>query len=123
MLQIVGQLVEAESFGNAAHSPWLGDRLEPAHQQLARVLLEIGATIGVAQHRHAGRKAGHWLGDDIKVLCRVQRHRAAGPGAEFVRPHAGAVDHGVGAQDALRGANADRPAVLDQDFLDPGVLA
>ena len=48
VFQVVGQLVETEAFGDAFHAPGFGHRFKPAHQQLARVFLEVGATIGVA---------------------------------------------------------------------------
>ena len=67
-------------------------------------------------------QAFHGLGDDVEVLGRVQRHRGAGLGAEFMRPHAGAVDHHVGADLAKLGAYADGGAVLNQDFLRRTVL-
>ena len=122
VLQIVGQLVEAEGLGDAAHAPGLGHRLEPAHQQLACVFLEVGASVRVAQHRHAGRQARHRFGHYIKVFCRVQRNGGAGAGAEFMCPHSGAIDDHVGAQLALGRTYPDGAAVVDQDLLDPGVL-
>ena len=62
-------------------------------------------------------QAFHGLGDDIEVLGGVQGHRSAGFCAQFMRPHARAVDHHVGADFAEFGAYADGFAVFDQDFL------
>ena len=58
MVEILGQLVELEIFGNAVHRPRLGVRLERAEQQLAGILLEVGAIVGVAQHRQGGGEVG-----------------------------------------------------------------
>ena len=51
MVEILGQLVEAEVIRDAVHAPGLGDRFEGAEQHLAGVFLIIGAFVGHAQHR------------------------------------------------------------------------
>ena len=60
MVHVLGQLVEAEVLGDAVHAPGLGVGLEGAQQQLAGVLLVVGALVGIAQHRQVGRQAGAW---------------------------------------------------------------
>ena len=112
MLQILGQLVEGEALGNPVHAPGLGDRLEPADQQLAGVLLEVGASIRVAQHRQVARQLRDRLGDDVEMLGGVQRHRGAGLGGEPMRPHAGRIDHELRLDVALCRAHARGAAVL-----------
>ncbi len=104
------------------HAPGLGDRLEPADQQLARILLEIGAGIGVAQHRQMLRQARDRLGDDVEVLGRMQRNRDAGGGAEPVRPHARGIDDELGLDVAGGRAHAGGAAGGDDDVRDLGIL-
>ena len=53
-------------------------RLEGAEQQLAGVLLVVGAIVGVAQHRQVGRQPGERLGDDVEMLAGLQRDADAG---------------------------------------------
>ena len=50
VLVVVGKLVEAEILRDSVHAPGLRLRLEGAEQDLARVLLVIGAAVVVAQH-------------------------------------------------------------------------
>ena len=49
MVEVLRQLVEAEILGDAVHAPGLRLRLEGADQQLAGVLLVVGAGVHVAQ--------------------------------------------------------------------------
>jgi hypothetical protein len=76
MLEILGQLVELESFGDAVHAPGLGLGLEGAEHHLAGIFLVVGAFVGHAQHGQAGRP-GDRLGDDVEMLAGVQRQRHA----------------------------------------------
>ena len=64
----------------------------------------------------------HGFGDDVEVLGCVQGHRSASLCAEFMRPHASAVHHHVGADLAKLGAHAHSGAVFDDDFLRRTVL-
>ena len=99
---------------DAVHAPGLGHRLEGADQELAGVLLVVGALVGDPQHRQVTRHLGQRLGDDVEMLGRVQRHRDA-DGGQLARPHAGGEHDGRGGDRALLGHHADRPALLDQD--------
>ena len=58
MIHVLGQAVEAEGLRDAAHPPGLGHRLEGADQQLAGVLLVVGAFVGHPQHRQLARHLG-----------------------------------------------------------------
>ena len=51
MIPVLGQLAELEVLGDAVHAPGLGHRLEGADQQLAGILLDVDAAVGIAQHR------------------------------------------------------------------------
>ena len=53
MVDILGQLVEAEILRDAGHAPGLGHRLEGAEHHLAGVLLVVGAFVRHPQHRQA----------------------------------------------------------------------
>ena len=103
MLEVLGQLVEAEILGDAVHAPGLGHRLEGAEQQLAGILLVVGAFVRHPQHRQVARQAGDRLGDDVEMLAGVQRHGDADRAGELARPHAGAVHDDVGSDGALLG--------------------
>ena len=93
MVEILRQLVEAEGIlGNAVHAPGLGLGLEGADQELAGILLVIGAGIDVAHDRQIGGQI-HGLGHDIEMLGGMKRHRDAGHEPDLARPHAGAVHH------------------------------
>ena len=102
MVHVLGQRVEAEVLGDAVHAPGLGHGLEGADQQLAGVLLVVGALVGDPQHRQVARQLGHRLGDDVEVLGRVQRHDDADRGRQLARPHAGGEHDGVGARSGPR---------------------
>ena len=112
----------SRSLRDAVHAPGLGHRLEGADQELAGVLLVVGALVGDPQHRQVARHVGQRLGDDVEMLGRVQRHRDADRGRQLARPHAGGEHDGVGGDRPLLGHHADRPALLDQDALDLDAL-
>ena len=73
MLEILGQGIEAEILGNAPVAPRLGVGLEAAEQQLAGILLVVGALVAHEQHGQVARQLGDGLGDDVEMLGRVQR--------------------------------------------------
>ena len=100
MVEILGKLVEAEILADALHAPGLGHRLEGAEQDLARVLLVVGAFLGDPEHREP-LEAGDRLGDDVEVLAGVERQGHAVPRGEITAPHAAAVHHQVGGDVAL----------------------
>ena len=122
MIEVFGQRVEAEAFGNALHAPRLGHRLEAADQQLAGVFLVVGAFVLHAQHRQVARQAVDGLGDDVEMLGSVQGHGHADVGRQLVRPHARAQDHGVRGNVAAIGVDADGATLLDADAFDLRVL-
>src|SRR5206468_4061487 len=55
--EVRGQLLEGEILGDPLPAPGLRLGLEPADEELAGVLLEVRARIGVAQDRQVGREA------------------------------------------------------------------
>ena len=122
VLRILGQRIEAEGLGDAAHAPGLGDGLEAADQQLAGIFLVIRTFVVDAQHREVRRHRRDRLGDDVEVLCGMQRDGDTGRTAEFARPHAGADDDGVRRDVAGFGVDTDRAPLLDPDACDLGVL-
>ena len=89
VLVVVGQLVEAEILGDSVHAPGLRLRLEGAEQDLARVLLVIGAAVVVAQHGQVRRHTLEGVRHHVEVLAGVERHVDADRGRELARPHAG----------------------------------
>src|SRR6185437_4345009 len=90
MVEIGGELVEAEALGDAVHAPRLGDRLEAADEQLAGILLGVDRPAGVAQGRQVRRQPGDRLADDVEMLGGMQRHVDSGKPPERARPHAAA---------------------------------
>src|SRR5262249_43465535 len=77
-------------------------RLEPAHEELAGVLLEIRTGIGIAEDGKRRGQSGDLLGDDVEVLGGVEWNGDARPAADLARPHTGTVHHRVRAYFALR---------------------
>jgi len=109
VIHVAGQLVEAEVLGDAVHAPGPGVALEGAQEDLAGVLLVVGAAVRVAQHRQVGRQAVDRVGQDVIVLAGVKRHPDASHEPHLAGPHAGAVDHVVGGDLALVGRDAGDP--------------
>ena len=122
MVPVLGQLAEFEVVGDAVHAPRLGHRLERADQELAGVLLDVDAAVRIAQHRQVRRHLGHRLGQHVEVLAGVQRHAHPGHAPDRAAPHAGAVDHHLGADRAELGLDAGHPAVRLGDAGDPAAL-
>ena len=75
VIGILGQGFETEVLGDAGHAPRLGDRFEAAHEQLAGILLVIGAIVLHAQHRELRGQARDRFGHDVEMLGGVQRNR------------------------------------------------
>ena len=119
MIEILGQRVEFKILGNAVHAPWLGIRLKSAKQDLASILLVVGAFIGHPQHRQVRGQPGDPLGHDVEMLAGMKRHGDAGLLANPTRPHAAGIDHIIGLDRPLVGHYASHPAV---GFVDIGDL-
>ena len=122
VIPVVGQGEEFGVVGDAVDAPGLRPGLEEADEQLAGILLGVGALVGHAQHRQVARDVGVGVGDDVEVLARHQRHVHAGHAADIAAPQAGAVDDVVGADRALVGGDAGGAALLREDAGDLGVL-
>jgi len=120
MIEILRQFAEFEILGNSVERPGLGARFESAEQQLAGVLLVIGAGVGVAQHGQVGRQAGEGLGDDIEVLAGLQRRADAGALGERAGPQPRRQHDDVGGDLALVGdyTSRARPVRLDRCDID-----
>ncbi len=95
VVEIFGQAVETEIFGDARHSPWLGFGFKGTQHHLACVRFVIGAFIGHPQHRQMA-KAVNRFGHEVEMLARMQRQRHVVLGRQITAPHAAAVDHHVG---------------------------
>ena len=113
MLPVLGQVEELGIVGDLAVGQRPALRLEEADQQLARLLLDVGALVRHAQHRQVAGDVGARLGDDVEVLGRQQRHGHARHAPDLARPQPRTVDHEVGGDCALVGVDAgDAPAGL-----------
>ena len=125
MVEILGQLVKAEILGDARHAPGLGPGFERTQQDLARVLLVIGAFVGDAQHGKPG-KFGNGFGNDIEMLAGVQRQGDIVPGGQIAAPHAAAVHHvfagNMAAFAAACPVDTGHAAVGGGDARDPDLL-
>ena len=117
-----GRLSKQNASGMPSMPQGLATGSKAPDQQLAGVLLVVGALVGHPQHRQVARHLGQGLGDDVEMLGRVQRHRDADGGRQLARPHAGGEHDGAGGDRPLLGHHADRPALLDQDALDLDAL-
>ncbi len=132
MVEVGRQRPEGELLRNppatalAGDGPWLGNRLEPPDQQLARLLLEVGVAVLVAQDRHLRRQLFDGLGHHVVVLRGVQRHHCADRAAELAAPHPRGVHHHVAADPVRlpthRALHSHSTAALNQDAVDRGVL-
>ena len=96
--------------------------LEGTEQQLASVLLVVGAVIVIAHHWQARGHNVHRLGDDVEMFTRVQRHGDADAGGDLPRPHAAGQHHMVGGDIAGVRAHTDGAAIIDQDLSHLGLL-
>jgi len=93
VIKITGNLVEAEILGDALHAPRFGRRLECANQQLARVILVIGAGIVITKDGQLGIQPFYPLKEHVVVLTGMQRQVHPHRCREITRPHAAAYHH------------------------------
>ena len=75
LVPVLGQFEEGAVALRAVGVPALGMGFEAADHQLARISLDVDATVEVAQYRVGQGQAGHGFGDDVHVLDRLQRER------------------------------------------------
>ena len=122
MVDVLGQLVEAEAFRNTIDGPRLGNRLEGPQHDLAGVFLVIGTLVRDAQHGQIAGHLGTCLADDIEMLTGLQGKCDTGHSAHLTSPHAGAVDHNFGSHRPLIGGDASRISVRLGDRSDADVL-
>src|ERR1700677_207346 len=94
----------------------------PTDQKFAGILLEVGASVRVAQHGKVAWQLWDRLCDDVEVFRRVQRHRRPSFRTEFVRPHASAIHHDLSLDFVEGPSNADGFAVFDDDLIDLDVF-
>ena len=93
LVPVLGQELELERLGDlVGGDPRLGVRLEPAHEQPADLLLEVGVAVWVPQRRRRSLEPVDRLGDDVVVLGRLQRNGHPDLLAEGLGPLAAAVD-------------------------------
>ena len=123
MVPVLVQQLELERVGQlVGRDPRLGLGLEPAHDQAAHLLLDVGVAVRVAQHGQVPVDPVDLLGDHVEVLGRVQRHGHPAHRADLLGPLAGAVDHHLGLDVAGVGADAGCRAVLGHNGGHPGPL-
>ena len=127
MIPVFVEQLELERVGQrVGGDPGLGVGLEAADHQPADLLLDIGVAVRVAQDREVPVHPVDLLGDHVEVFGRVQRHGHPGHRADLLGPLAGAVDHHLGLDVAVVGADSCYGfscAVGKQDAGDPGPLA
>ena len=118
VLDVLGQLVEAEIFRDALHAPGLGFGLEGPEQHLACILLVVGPLVRHPEHRQLA-KSLDGFGDDVEVLAGMERNVDSRHRAKVTRPHARTVHHDVAGDTALarpgRPGNPGHPSVLPVD--------
>ena len=121
VVPVLLEQLELERVGDlVGRHPRLRLGLEPADDQPADLLLEVGVAVGVAQHRQVGVHALDRLGHDVEVLGGVQRHGDPGQGADLLGPLAGAVDDDLGLDVAGVGAHAGHAPVARPARRGPG---
>jgi hypothetical protein len=122
------QRTEGKVWWDAVYSPRRADRLEQAEHQAAALLAEVAVVGRVFQHRPFSAHSVDRLGEQVVVLCGLERNADASKLAELARPHARAVDDVLGFNVAERRAHAGHRAVLAQEsghrnaLDDPGTL-
>ena len=124
VVPVLLEQLELERVGQrVGRDPRLGVGLEAADDQPADLLLDVGIAVRVAQDREVPVHPVDLLGDHVEVFGRMQRHGHAAHRADRLGPLAGAVDHHLGLDLALVGADAGDLAVVREDAGDPGSLA
>ena len=106
VIEAAGDFIEAEVFRDAVRTPGPGFGLEGADQQLARIVLVIGAGVVIPHDRKARVQAFDGFEQGIVVLAGVQRHVDADGGRQVAGPHACAEDDAIGIDFTMRGGNA-----------------
>ena len=120
--KVPGDLVEAEILRYAVHSPGTRMGLERADQELAGVILVVGAGVVIPQNRQGGGQALHPFEQDIIVLAGMQRGGDADGARQVPGPHPAADHHIVSLDRAFGGLNAGHPLAIVADPGDLGVL-
>ncbi len=111
MVPVLVEQLELEGVGDLlGGDPRLRLRLEPADDEPADLLLDVGPAVGVAQDRQVAVHALDLLGDDVEVLGGVQRHPDPGQGTDRLGPLAGAVDDHLALDVAVVGVHPPHPA-------------
>ena len=100
MIEILRQLIKAEIFGNpfallSRDGQGLETGSKAPKQDLAGIFLVIGTFIRHPQHRQLFQ-ALNVLGDNVEMFASLKRNIDTGHAAQFMGPHAAAIDHIVG---------------------------
>jgi hypothetical protein len=115
VLPVLLQQGELERVGNLVRGdPRFGLRLEPADDQAADLLLEVGVAVGVAEDRQLRVHAVDLVGDHVEVLGRVQRHRDPDQLRDLLGPLPCAVDDDLGLDITVVGADSGDRTVLGE---------
>ncbi len=124
MVPVLVEQPELERVGQrVGRDPRLRLGLEPADDQPADLLLDVGVAVGVAQDRQVPVHPVDLLGDHVKMLGRVQRHGDPAHRADLLGPLAGAVDDHLGLDVAPIGPDPRHGAARVPDAGHPGPLA
>ena len=91
MLDILRQGFELDVFGDALHTPRLGNGLKHSDQHFSRILLVVITSRWLSQHGQILRQVCYGLGNHVKVLRRMQGHIHTAHPAHFPAPHSGAI--------------------------------
>ena len=91
MLEILGQAVELEVFGDAIHAPGLGLGLEGAQHHFPCVFLVIGAFVRNAENGKCAQPLDRF-GDKVEMLAGMKGQRDTRLRRQIAAPHSSAVD-------------------------------
>ena len=117
MIEVRGQKLEVEPFGDSLHRPGHRVRLVPAPDKPADLFLPVGQPVGVAQGGQVRRHAGDPFSHHVLMFHRHQRHVDAHRRRQGTRPLPGADHHLFAVYPALRRLHPpDAPLFHD----DPG---
>ena len=122
MLETAGDLIETEILGDARRGPRAGMGFEGAEEQLAGVVLVVGAGVVVADDREGRIQPRHRFEQGVVVLACMQGHVHPDRRRQLPRPHAGAQHNAVRIDIASIGGHAGHAAGPGADGRDRHVL-
>ena len=122
-VEVGGQELAREVAGDARLAERHRIGLPAPDRQAADLGLHVDQVVGIAKGRQIARRVRNRLGHQVLMLERCHRNLDPGQGADRAAPHAGGVDHHLGADWAALGHHRGHPAAAHGEAGDPHALA